>query len=207
MAAEEVAREALADALGPIIFQTLERYVDILANRGIDWGLLGPREGTRLWQRHVGNSLALRDVLGQGLMIADIGSGAGLPGLALAIARPDLRVSLIEPMLRRSSFLSLAVEELGLSEQVEVVRARAEDVKASYDAVVCRAVAPLERLLGWSAPLFPDGELIALKGSSAEAEVLAAAKVLTRYRMRAEILELAGDSGVEPTRAIRVFRL
>lgn len=166
---------------------------------------MGPREGERLWQRHVGNSLALDDAVPQGSDVADVGSGAGLPGLPLAIVRPDLRVTLIEPLLRRANFLQEAVDELGLGDRVTVVRARAEDVRERYDVVVCRAVAPLEKLLKWTLPLFGDGgQLLALKGESAEDEIRTAGKPLAVSGARAEVLELRVAAGVEGTRAIRV---
>ena len=203
---EDVAREGLAASLEGQSYEALSQYVDMLAGRGLEWGLLGPREGDRLWQRHIGNSLALGDVLGRGMEIADVGSGAGLPGLPLAIARPDLKVTLIEPLLRRFNFLTLAVEELGLGDRVEVLRARAEETKRTFDVVVCRAVAPLDRLVKWTSPLFPDGALVALKGSTAEEEVRQASKFLSKQRLSTEILEPSGGPGVEPTRAIRVTR-
>ncbi|AQX15874.1 16S rRNA (guanine(527)-N(7))-methyltransferase [Tessaracoccus lapidicaptus] len=201
---ELAAASALENAY-PQSAERLKRYVDILASRGISWGLMGPREGERLWQRHVGNSLALDDAVPQGSDVADVGSGAGLPGLPLAIVRPDLRVTLIEPLLRRANFLQEAVDELGLGDRVTVVRARAEDVRERYDVVVCRAVAPLEKLLKWTLPLFGDGgQLLALKGESAEEEIRAAGKPLSVSGARAEVLELRVAAGVEGTRAIRV---
>lgn len=202
--------------------KTLSLYVDILSSRGMEWGLIGPREGGRLWQRHVANSLALVDVVGLGLDVADVGSGAGLPGLPLAIVRPDLRVTLIEPLLRRFTFLELAVDELGLGDRVEVRRARAEECKTTFDVVTCRAVAPLDKLLKWTVPLFAAdstgggkrragraggavrGQLLALKGESAEDEIRAASKKLSTSRLRAEVLELEAAPGVGRTRAIRV---
>ena len=184
----------------------LDAYAGILHTRGIEWGLLGPRETDKIWSRHISNSLALVDVLGEGLDIADIGSGAGLPGIPLAICRPDLRFTLLEPLLRRYNFLNLAVEELGLGDRVRVERLRAEDCDEVFDIVTCRAVAPLERLLKWSVPLFyPQGELLALKGDSAEDEIRAARKLLERSRLRAEILHVRAAPGVEGTRAIRVM--
>ena len=214
---EAEAQHAL-EALYPHTIKTLNQYVDILASRGIEWGLIGPREGGRLWQRHVANSLALVDVVGSGLDLADVGSGAGLPGLPLAIVRPDLRVTLIEPLLRRFNFLELAVDELGLGGRVEVRRARAEECKDSFDVVVCRAVAPLEKLLKWTVPLFAPGgagigkkraggvvgQLVALKGESAEEEIRTASKKLSALRLRAEVLELEAAPGVGRTRAVRV---
>ncbi|MCG6567648.1 16S rRNA (guanine(527)-N(7))-methyltransferase RsmG [Tessaracoccus sp. ZS01] len=185
----------------------LRQYVDILASRGMEWGLMGPREGDKLWQRHVANSLAIVDAIPHGLDVADIGSGAGLPGIPLAIVRPDLRITLIESLQRRCEFLELAVQELGLGDRVEVRRGRAEEVKARFDVVTCRAVAPLEKLLRWTTPLFsPDGMLLALKGASAEEEIRNAANLLKNNRLRADVLELQAAPGVEGTRAIRVTR-
>ena len=185
--------------------EALSRYVDILAKRGIEWGLLGPREGDKLWQRHIANSVALNDAIPQGVEVADVGSGAGLPGIPIAITRPDLTVTLIEPLLRRANFLTLAVEELGLEDRVEVLRSRAEDTKRRYDVVVCRAVAPLTKLLGWTTPLFADGgQLLALKGESAEQEIRDARPTLVRAGLKAEVLELSVAPVVEGARAIRV---
>lgn len=168
---------------------------------------MGPREGDKLWQRHVANSLALVDAIPQGVDVADVGSGAGLPGIPLAIVRPDLQVTLIDSLQRRTEFLELAVEELGLRERVTVVRGRAEEVKQGFDVVVCRAVAPLDKLVRWTTPLFsPDGALVALKGEFAEREIQQAGKVLKAHKLTAEILELQVAPGVEGTRAIRVLR-
>lgn len=201
---EGQARSALEGQF-PSSAEALKRYVDILSTRGIEWGLLGPREGDRLWSRHVANSLALADALPLGVAVADVGSGAGLPGIPVAIVRPDLRLTLIEPLLRRATFLSLAVEELGLQDRVTVVRGRAEETKERFDIVTCRAVAALEKLLKWTTPLFlPDGALVALKGESAEEEIQKAGKLLGSLRLEAKVLELRAAPGVEPTRAIRV---
>lgn len=209
----ESAASAALLSLYPQADEVLKRYVDILASRGIDWGLMGPREGDKLWSRHVANSLALVDVLPVGVSVADVGSGAGLPGLPVAIVRPDLRVALIEPLQRRAEFLSLAVDELDLGERVTVVRARAEDYSPSadlpktFDVVTCRAVAPLGRLLGWTGGLFlPAGELVALKGRTAEEEIQKAKGVLAKQGLVAEVLELSAGPGLEGTRAIRVRR-
>ncbi len=165
----------------------LTAFADLLADAGVTRGLIGPREVPRLWQRHLLNCAVVADPdLGLVLpaaRVADVGSGAGLPGLVWAIVRPDLSVVLIEPLLRRSTFLSEAVGELGLSGRVEVLRGRAEDVAQSAEwrpagIVTARAVAPLDRLIGWTVPLLaPGGRLLALKGSSAEQEVIDAADV------------------------------
>lgn len=152
----------------------VEQYAGLLAGAGVERGLIGPREVPRLWDRHVLNSAVLSEWVPEGVEVCDIGSGAGLPGLVLALARPDVRVTLVEPLLRRTTFLDEVVTQLGLGEQVEVVRARAEEVhgRRSFDVVTSRAVAPLERLLGWSMPLVsPTGALVAMKGSSVVEEV------------------------------------
>jgi 16S rRNA (guanine527-N7)-methyltransferase len=152
-----------------------ERYARVLAGTGVERGLIGPREVDRLWERHLLNSAAIAELIDPGERIADIGSGAGLPGLALAIARPDLRVILVEPLLRRSDFLREAVEELGID--AAVVRGRAEDAAVrdrvgEVDAVTSRAVAPLDKLTKWSLPLLrPDGQMLAIKGDRASDEV------------------------------------
>lgn len=186
-------------------FESAKRYVDILATRGMEWGLLGPREESRLWDRHLLNSVALADLIPDGSTVADVGSGAGLPGLPLAILRPDLEVDLVEPLLRRATFLGEAVDELGLGGRVRVVRGRAEDHRQTYDAVVARAVAPLDRLVGWCAPLrAADGQLLALKGQSAEQEMAKAASVLRRHRLVGEVLAVRAHPAVEPTTVVRL---
>ena len=150
-------------------------YADLLAGPGVERGLLGPREVDRIWERHILNSAALAELIGPGARVIDIGSGAGLPGVPLAIARPDLRVTLVEPMLRRAEFLTEVVEALGIS--VEVIRGRAEEPAirfsaAGADVVVSRAVADLGKLTRWSMPLLrPGGRMLALKGERAAAEV------------------------------------
>ena len=133
-----------------------QRYAEILAGAGVERGLLGPREVDRLWDRHILNSAAIAELLETGERVADIGSGAGLPGIPLALARPDLRVTLIEPLLRRSEFLREVVDDLGLD--MTIVRGRAEDLSVrqqvgEMDAVVSRAVASLDKLTEWSMPL------------------------------------------------------
>lgn len=186
--------------------EAIERYVDILRTRGIEWGLLGPREGDRIFSRHVLNSVAVESLIPQGVDVVDVGSGAGLPGIPLAIVRPDLHVTLLEPLLRRVTFLEQSLHELGLADRIEVVRGRAEELrKRHFDVVTCRAVAPLERLLGWTAPLFlPDGELLALKGSSAADEIDDAARALDRRRLTAEVLQVRASAAAEPTSVVRV---
>lgn len=152
-----------------------ERYAGLLAGAGVDRGLLGPHEPERLWERHLLNSAAVVELLREGDRVVDIGSGAGLPGLVLAIARPDLRVVCVEAMQRRSEFLLEVIGELGLD--VEVLRGRAEDPAvrdrvAGSDAAVSRAVAPLDKLTRWSLPLVRrGGRMLAMKGARAAEEV------------------------------------
>ncbi len=151
------------------------RYAELLAGPGVERGLIGPREVDRLWDRHLLNCAAVAELVGDGERVADVGSGAGLPGIPLALARPALRVTLVEPLLRRADFLRETVAELGLS--VVVVRGRAEDRAVrdelgEFDAVTSRAVAALDKLANWSLPLLRDGgRMLALKGERAEEEV------------------------------------
>ncbi|WP_197681002.1 16S rRNA (guanine(527)-N(7))-methyltransferase RsmG [Nocardioides scoriae] len=157
-------------------------YADLLATEAIVRGLIGPREVPRLWERHLLNCALVTDLVPEGRSVADIGSGAGLPGLVIAIRRPDLHVTLIEPLLRRTTFLDLAVSTMDL-DNVTVRRGRAEEVhgEMEFDVVTSRAVAPLDRLARWSLPLVrPGGEMLAMKGSSAPEELETHAGVLRR---------------------------
>ena len=184
-----------------------ERYAELLATEGVLRGLIGPREGSRLWERHLLNCAVLGELVPPGSGVCDVGSGAGLPGIVLAIARPDLTVTLVEPLLRRTTFLQEVVAELGLS-GVEVHRARAEALHDSrvFDVVTSRAVAPLDRLLTWSMPLVaPTGTLVAMKGTTAADEVVAAESVLHRLGCATpEVLSVGGKLVDSPTTAIRV---
>lgn len=165
---------AAAAIFGPRL-DLARRYAELLAGPGVERGLLGPREVERIWERHLLNSAAAAELLEPGDRVIDIGSGAGLPGIPLALARPDVNVVLLEPLLRRSEFLSEAVEQLGLA--VEVVRGRAEDpwVRDRFgerDAAVSRAVASLDKLVKWSVPLLRmGGRMLAIKGERATEEV------------------------------------
>jgi 16S rRNA (guanine527-N7)-methyltransferase len=173
------------------------QYAAKLATTGVAWGLIGPAEADRVWERHIVNSVALSELIPQGARVVDVGSGAGLPGIPLALARPDLVVTLLEPSLRRSGFLALTAIELGLDSAV--VRARAEDHDEDADVVVARAVAPLGRLVGWTRHLFKRGELLALKGEKAAAEVAAAAATLKRWRLQAEVVTCSPVEGATAT--------
>ncbi|HSN44458.1 MAG TPA: 16S rRNA (guanine(527)-N(7))-methyltransferase RsmG [Propionibacteriaceae bacterium] len=186
-------------------YLTIKQYVDILISTGIEWGLLGPREADRVWERHILNSVALADLIPEGSSVVDVGSGAGLPGLPIAIARPDLSVTLLEPLLRRYTFLTETVEALGLGERVRVERGRAEDCDETFDVVTARAVAPLDRLLGWCTPLFyPHGQLVALKGSSADQEIRDARPRLVASHLAADVRVVRAHTLAQPTVAIVV---
>lgn len=202
-----VSDDAIAVRLYRDNYKTIRQYVDILASRGVDWGLIGPREIGRLWERHILNSIALESLIPEGCRVADVGSGAGLPGIPLAILRLDLEMILIEPMLRRSNFLTEAIDELGLDDRVSVVRGRAEDADLHVDVVVSRAVAKLATLINWTADLIVDsGSLLALKGQSADDEVVKAKKELSKRRLSAEVLLIRADPASDVTRAVRVRR-
>jgi 16S rRNA (guanine527-N7)-methyltransferase len=159
-----------------------QRYVELLAGPGTERGLLGPRETPRLWERHLLNCVGMAELLAPDETVLDLGSGAGLPGIPLAIRRPDISVILVEALLRRATFLTEVVEALALP-NVTVRRARGEELakKVEVDVVTARAVAPLARLAGWSLPLLRGGgRLLALKGEQAEAELNAAAPGLSK---------------------------
>lgn len=188
----------------------VQRYVEHLASTGIVRGLIGPREAPRLWSRHVLNCAVVECLIAEGARVADVGSGAGLPGLCLALARPDLQLTLIEPLERRVSWLNEVVEDLRL-ENVRVLRARGEQVEelpggSSPDIVTARAVSGLGGLLDLTLPLLKgSGQLLALKGRSAADEVDRARKQLRRHRVRAtEVLTIGADLLEEPTTVVRV---
>ena len=195
----DVSREtpALPERWG-FALPALERYERRLATVGLDWGLIGPREVDRLWSRHIVNSALIETVIPQGADVIDVGSGAGLPGIPLALVRPDLRVTLLEPLLRRSTFLEETVAELGLQDRVTVVRGRAEDRPVPPARIVtARAVAALDKLLGWCWPLVaPGGQLVALKGERAEQEVEQAAAKLKKLGLTATIRRVADTTAV-----------
>jgi 16S rRNA (guanine527-N7)-methyltransferase len=184
-----------------------ERYAELLATEGVVRGLIGPREGPRVWERHLLNCAVLGELVPIGSAVCDLGSGAGLPGLVLAIARPDLTVTLVEPLLRRTTFLQEVVADLGL-DRVEVHRARAEALHGirTFDVVTSRALAPLDRLLAWSMPLVaPTGALVAMKGASVADEIAAAGSTLHRLGCATpEVLSVGANLTESPTTAIRV---
>ncbi|MET1037026.1 MAG: 16S rRNA (guanine(527)-N(7))-methyltransferase RsmG [Aeromicrobium sp.] len=180
-------------------------YAEILATDGVVKGLIGPREVPRIWDRHVMNSAVVAPRLPQGATVADIGTGAGLPGIVWAIARPDVHVTLVEPLLRRTTFLDQVVADLGL-DNVEVLRSRAEDVNATFDVVTARAVAALDKLGRWCMPLVkPGGVLLAMKGQSAADEVRVATATLHRLGATS-IVVTTYENGDVPTTVVEVTR-
>lgn len=182
-----------------------QRYVGSLATTGVVRGLIGPREIPRLWERHILNSAVVVPRIPQRATVADVGTGAGLPGLVWAIARPDLEITLIEPLLRRTTYLDEITAELGLT-NVRVVRARAEDVHEEFDVVTARAVAALEKLGRWCMPLVRKGGVfLALKGQSAGQEVDSATKVLTKLGATTIVVTTYGDIEV-PTTVVEVSK-
>jgi 16S rRNA (guanine527-N7)-methyltransferase len=193
----------------PAAAEALGRYAELLATDGVVRGLIGPREVGRLWSRHLANCAVLEELVPPGASVADVGSGAGLPGLPLALVRPDLRVVLVEPLLRRATFLGEAVAALGLTDRVEVLRGRAEEQRLAVDVVTARAVAPLDRLAGWTLPLARvGGALLALKGEGAADEVAASAAALERLGGgQTEVLTCGVGVVDPPTTVVRVVRL
>ena len=189
-----------------------ERYYQSLATDGVERGLIGPREVPRLWERHLLNCAVIGELIAEGESVVDVGSGAGLPGIPLAIARPDLKVTLVEPLLRRSVYLAEFIESNGLD--VLVVRGRAEEsgvVKEAggADVVTSRAVAPLEKLARWSLPLIHEhGRMLALKGSSAAEEIERDRTALTKLGAgKLEILECGAKILRTPTVVVKAERL
>jgi 16S rRNA (guanine527-N7)-methyltransferase len=184
-----------------------ERYVEHLATSGTERGLIGPREIPRLWSRHVLNCAVIESEIAQGSHVADVGSGAGLPGLCLAIARPDLELTLIEPLERRVIWLQEVVDDLGL-DNVTVMRTRAELavglVKA--DVVTARAVSALSTLAGLTIPLLDgEGEVVAIKGRSAADEIQKAAKAIRKLGgVQTSVVTVGQDLLEEPTTVVRI---
>jgi len=194
--APEVAREVFGDRYGDAV-----RYAELLAEAGVQRGLIGPREVPRLWERHILNCAVLSEVVPEGVTVCDVGSGAGLPGIPLALVREDLKITLLEPLLRRTNFLTEVVELLGL-DHVTVARGRAEEVMGKIPpvhVVTARAVAPLDRLATWGIPLLrPYGEMLALKGDTAEEELKSAATALSKLGAVGTSILQVGEGVVDP---------
>ncbi|MCX4989754.1 MULTISPECIES: 16S rRNA (guanine(527)-N(7))-methyltransferase RsmG [unclassified Streptomyces] len=194
--APEQAREVFGDRFADAV-----RYAELLSEAGVQRGLIGPREVPRLWERHLLNCAVLSEVVPEGVTVCDVGSGAGLPGIPLALVREDLKITLLEPLLRRTTFLTEVVEMLGL-DHVTVVRGRAEEVMGKLQpvhVVTARAVAPLDRLAAWGIPLLrPYGEMLALKGDTAEEELKASATALSKLGAVETSILHVGEGVVDP---------
>jgi 16S rRNA (guanine527-N7)-methyltransferase len=194
--APEQAREVFGDRFADAV-----RYAELLAEAGVQRGLIGPREVPRLWERHLLNCAVLSEVVPEGVTVCDVGSGAGLPGIPLALVREDLKITLLEPLLRRTTFLTEVVELLGL-DHVTVMRGRAEEVMGKLPpvhVVTARAVAPLDRLAAWGIPLLrPYGEMLALKGDTAEEELKSAATALSKLGAVETSILHVGEGVVDP---------
>jgi 16S rRNA (guanine527-N7)-methyltransferase len=176
-------------------------YADLLASDGVLRGLIGPREAPRLWERHLLNCAAVAELISPAATVVDVGSGAGLPGIVLAVARPDISVILVEPLARRTSFLDEVVAQLGLADQVTVIRGRAEEQvgRLRADVVIARAVAPLDRLAGWCLPLAEvGGRVLALKGMSATEEIEAHAAAVSRLGGGPATIHQCGVGLIDP---------
>jgi 16S rRNA (guanine527-N7)-methyltransferase len=197
-----VARRVFGDSLPRVV-----EYARLLAGPGVERGLVGPHEVPRLWERHLLNSAVVAELVPRPCSVVDLGSGAGLPGIVLAILLPDCRVTLLEPLLRRTVFLKECVDALGLP-NVEVLRGRAEEFTGNLnaDVVTARAVAPLERLVVLALGLLrPGGTVLAVKGARARHEVAAARPVLRSLGVREVDVLSAGEGKVDP--AATVVRL
>lgn len=197
---------AAAELFGPHLEQG-RAFTAALARHGEELGLIGPLELPRLWTRHVLNSALVAPLLRPG-RVGDVGSGAGLPGLVLAIMRPDVEFTLIEPMERRVAWLERQAEELELA-NVAVVRARAEESKLgdSLDQVTARAVSALRTLIPVTAPLLrAGGELVLMKGAGVDGEVGAAEKVIRKYKLSEVEVLVLGEGVVPDSEVTRVFR-
>jgi 16S rRNA (guanine527-N7)-methyltransferase len=202
----DVSRETASRVFGAELPRA-EAFAELLATDGVRRGLIGPREADRLWSRHLLNGAVVVEACPASGLVVDVGSGAGLPGIPMALARPELTVRLVEPLLRRVTFLTEVVSLLGL-DNVEVVRSRVEDLHGGWTAptVTARAVAPLDRLAGWCLPLVaPGGSLLALKGDRADEELAAAGDLLRRLGATSATIEEVGAPLVAPpVRLVRV---
>lgn len=202
-----VSRETIGRRVFGAGYETAVAFDELLRTDGVHRGLVGPREAERMWERHVLNCAVIAPAFPSAASVVDVGSGAGLPGVVLAIARPDLQLVLLEPLLRRATFLEEAVERLGLT-SVEVRRGRAEDLHGApgADVVTARAVAPMERLVRWCLPLTrPGGSLLAMKGARAEEEMDVAGPVLGELGATGWTVEVHGTGLVDPpVRLVRV---
>jgi len=211
---DNIAKETAPDVPPPaatVVFGSAldqaQAFARMLATRGVERGLIGPHEVPRLWDRHLLNCAVVADLIDSRYRtLVDIGSGAGLPGLVLAMMRPELSVTLLEPMERRCRFLSECVAELGLA-NASVLRGRAEETVLRADVATARAVAPLDRLAEMAVRVVrPGGMVLAIKGRQAAGELRKARPVLRRLGVRDAEVVCAGEGKVDPaTTVVRFF--
>lgn len=200
----DYARDLFGDRL-----ELADTYASHLATTGVEWGLLGPRELPRVWTRHILNCAAAAPLLEPGDVVGDIGSGAGLPGIPWALARPDVRVVLIEIMERRVEWLRMVVDDLGL-ENVRIVRARVEELVDDeiFTVVTARAVKAMTTLIEWSVPVLgPGGRILAIKGASVDGELEKAARLIRKRKLVGPTVHRVGGEGLEtPTTVVELRR-
>ena len=181
----------------------ISRFTHILGTDGVTRGVIGPREVPRIWERHIINCSVVQSAVPSRARVADVGSGGGLPGIVWAIMRPDIHISLIEPLLRRTTFLEQIIGELELV-NVSVLRARAEEVQETFDVVTARAVARMKKLVPWTMPLVREGGvLLALKGQNASVELEEARQVLNQFGARSMQVTCYETTDI-PTRVVEV---
>jgi len=191
-------------------FPVAQRYAEHLATTGIEWGLIGPREVDRLWTRHILNCAVVAEFIGDDDVIGDVGSGAGLPGIPIALLRPEAKIVLIEPMERRVEWLTMVVEDLGLK-NVRIVRARVEELvdEEMFTVITARAVKAMTTLIEWTRDVIsPGGRILALKGASVEGELVKAKKLLKRYRLSAPKIHVVDAGGIleVPSRVVEIVK-
>lgn len=191
-------------------FPLAQRYAEHLATTGTEWGLIGPREIDRLWTRHILNCAVVAEYIEDGDVVGDVGSGAGLPGIPIALLRPEAKVVLIEPMERRVEWLRMVIDDLGL-ENVRIVRARVEELvdEEMFSVVTARAVKAMTTLIEWTHEVIgPEGRILALKGASVEAELAKTKKLLKRYRLSQPQIHLVDGGGIldVPSRVVEIVK-
>ncbi|SDS40237.1 16S rRNA m(7)G-527 methyltransferase [Brevibacterium sandarakinum] len=190
-------------------YPAAKQYAQHLATTGIEWGLIGPREIDRLWTRHILNCAVVAEFIDDSDVVGDVGSGAGLPGIPIALLRPQAQIVLIEPMERRVEWLKMVVDDLGL-DNVRIVRARVEELvdEEMFTVVTARAVKAMTTLIEWTHEVMgPDGRILALKGASVEAELAKTKKLLKRYRLTQPKIHIV-DGGIldVPSRVVEIAK-
>ncbi|MGO3895632.1 16S rRNA (guanine(527)-N(7))-methyltransferase RsmG [Brevibacterium aurantiacum] len=190
-------------------YPAAQRYAQHLATTGIEWGLIGPREIDRLWTRHILNCGVVAEFIDDSDVVGDVGSGAGLPGIPIALLRPEAQVVLIEPMERRVEWLKMVVDDLAL-DNVRIVRARVEELvdEEMFTVVTSRAVKAMTTLIEWTHEVMvPEGRILALKGASVEAELAKTKKLLKRYRLSQPKIHIVDGGILEvPSRVVEIVK-